>query len=276
MEKAGIEYKNPEVYLLDNTDLAISEIAARTCYNSFDKSENKEIEHFNENLENQTQIKVENSKLLEQLTWVYFHESILEHIVFNFYLKDFSRGVLQELARHRIASYSVQSTRYTMGDILLSFVLSRDFSEFEDNIEKLKCNPFIIKTLKINKLLQKQLFEKLQLQRSLIGIQEFNDLILSKEQKEIFENSELTNEDIFKIQKAKSKRNVGDNFKWIVDDNWGVDAVVTFNLRSLKNFIKLRNSGAAYFQIQELAKQIIQAIPEKFKSLIFKEQKKQE
>jgi len=42
------------------------------------------------------------------------HHSVLEHAVFTFELSGFSRAVLQELARHRIASYSVKSTRYTL------------------------------------------------------------------------------------------------------------------------------------------------------------------
>jgi len=41
------------------------------------------------------------------------HDSILEHLNYTFHL-DFSRACLQELARHRHASISVQSTRYAL------------------------------------------------------------------------------------------------------------------------------------------------------------------
>lgn len=41
------------------------------------------------------------------------HESTLEHAIYTFELR-FSRGVLQELARHRLASPSVQSTRFAL------------------------------------------------------------------------------------------------------------------------------------------------------------------
>jgi thymidylate synthase (FAD) len=40
--------------------------------------------------------------------------SPLEHIVFTFHIKDITRGCLQELVRHRMASYTVLSTRYTL------------------------------------------------------------------------------------------------------------------------------------------------------------------
>lgn len=42
------------------------------------------------------------------------HSSVLEHITFNFKIEGISRLCLQELVRHRIASYNVESTRYTL------------------------------------------------------------------------------------------------------------------------------------------------------------------
>lgn len=41
------------------------------------------------------------------------HTSVLEHLVFTFEI-ECSRAALQQIARHRIASLSVQSTRYTL------------------------------------------------------------------------------------------------------------------------------------------------------------------
>lgn len=45
------------------------------------------------------------------------HLSTVEHAVYTFDIDDISRGCLQEFARHRIASLSVKSTRYTLGRI---------------------------------------------------------------------------------------------------------------------------------------------------------------
>jgi len=45
------------------------------------------------------------------------HESTLEHAIYTFEL-NFSRSVLQELSRHRIASPSVQSSRYALKKII--------------------------------------------------------------------------------------------------------------------------------------------------------------
>ena len=44
----------------------------------------------------------------------YGHESILEHIYLTYRVQDISRAVLQELARHRHITLSVESTRHTL------------------------------------------------------------------------------------------------------------------------------------------------------------------
>lgn len=43
------------------------------------------------------------------------HESVLEHITLTYSVKGLSRACLQELARHRHISLSVESTRHTLG-----------------------------------------------------------------------------------------------------------------------------------------------------------------
>ena len=46
------------------------------------------------------------------------HESILEHITLTYSIKGISRALLQELARHRHISLSVESTRHTLRKFL--------------------------------------------------------------------------------------------------------------------------------------------------------------
>jgi thymidylate synthase (FAD) len=41
----------------------------------------------------------------------------MEHLVYTFYIQGVSRALLQELARHRLASPSVKSTRYTLKEL---------------------------------------------------------------------------------------------------------------------------------------------------------------
>ena len=98
-----------QVKLLDFKKLSTSVIAARTCWNSF---------HKGGNYENPTDyITDDDIELLKRLVQQYKHESIIEHIDYTFALYEIPRYVLIELTRHRIASYSVKSTRYTLKEI---------------------------------------------------------------------------------------------------------------------------------------------------------------
>jgi thymidylate synthase (FAD) len=45
------------------------------------------------------------------------HQSTLEHLYYNFQIEGISRALLQELARHRITSLTVKSTRYTLKEL---------------------------------------------------------------------------------------------------------------------------------------------------------------
>ena len=134
----GIAYKRPTVVILQETGIGTSEFAARSAYDSFEKSENNAIKNMNtiikgieddgeiyselDFMENKEKINdMQESKLLNDLAWTYFHHSVLEHASITYSINGISRGVLQELARHRIASYTVRSTRYTMGTVINIF-----------------------------------------------------------------------------------------------------------------------------------------------------------
>lgn len=91
-----------KVELLDNSILYTTAFAIRTCWNSFDKSDNGGDK---------------DKALIERVGNKNKHKSILEHLHYTFYIKDISRACLQELVRHRMASYSVKSTRYTLKEL---------------------------------------------------------------------------------------------------------------------------------------------------------------
>ncbi len=99
-----------KVTLLNYTALNICSHAMRTCWQSFDKGDNggeKDCE------------------LINRIGNIYKHSSTLEHLSYNFYIQGISRACLQELARHRMASLSVKSTRYTLKEL-------RNESEFKE------------------------------------------------------------------------------------------------------------------------------------------------
>lgn len=90
-----------KVELLHFTPIEIAVKAIRTCYNSCDKSD---------------ELGEKDIKLLQSII-KNKHLSTIEHLSYNFKISGVSRALLQELARHRIASLSVKSTRYTLREL---------------------------------------------------------------------------------------------------------------------------------------------------------------
>jgi thymidylate synthase (FAD) len=271
--KQMIKYKNPKIKLLNYSGIGVAEYAARTCYDSFDKSENQAIRE-----KNIYDLKdIENSKLLYNLAWVHFHHSILEHINFTFEIKGIPRGVLQELSRHRLASYSVKSTRYTLNDIAYIFCISHYAREQDNKFWDLEMN-----NIMSDIFTTKQGFINSEnidfIYMSLSNAFAFNELgykdLLSKEQINILENYEYSNsKKLIEMQKAKKFKKCGDNIKFIVTDNFATDVLWSINLRSLKNFLQLRDSNSAWYPMQQLAKEIKKVTPIESLRLICKEYK---
>ncbi|EMZ41372.1 FAD-dependent thymidylate synthase [Helicobacter bilis] len=91
-----------QVTLLHFTPLSVCSRAIRTCWDSHNKSDNGgDID----------------KGLIYRVGNVNKHKSTLEHLYYNFEIKGITRACLQELARHRIASLSVKSTRYTLKEL---------------------------------------------------------------------------------------------------------------------------------------------------------------
>jgi len=87
---------------MHHTPLEVCAHAIRTCWQSFDKSDEGGEK---------------DKALIDRVGNKYKHASTLEHLVYTFFIQGVSRALLQELARHRIASLSVKSTRYTLKEL---------------------------------------------------------------------------------------------------------------------------------------------------------------
>lgn len=179
-----------KVQLLNKPDISIIIEATRTCYDSMSKSDN---------------LGDKDLALLEKIIDSK-HESVLEHMVFTFKITDISRACLQELARHRIASYSVKSTRYTLKEL-------RDTPDNE---------------------LEKFLIEDIE------PIVKYSSI---KSLKKIKMMLNMPNPDMDKI-------------KYALPECYKTELVWTINLRSLRNFLKLRLSLKAHQEIRKLAYEI--------------------
>ena len=88
--------------LQQHTSLEVCASAIRTCWQSFDKSDKGGQK---------------DKELIDRVGNKFKHASTLEHLVYTYYIQGISRALLQELARHRMASLSVKSTRYTLKEL---------------------------------------------------------------------------------------------------------------------------------------------------------------
>jgi len=273
-EMYGIKYTKPEVVLLQDTGIGVAETAARTCYDSFSNSENSVVQEIENQLPDSNMCnslnEIEESNLLDDLAWTYFHHSILEHANLSYLIRGTSRGVLQEHARHRIQAISVRSTRYTMSSLINAFVAAKHGGERAFFISKvLGFDMFVTTDEEYNSIEISGMYDKLEYQSKLI--EDFYSIAVAKSSLPFLEEFRDNPEALYEaLQNGKKKRNVGDAFKHIITDNVKVDMVVTFNLRSLKNYLTLRDSGAAYFQIRWLAQEMMRVTPQKYLDLIVK------
>lgn len=129
--------QKPEVSLLHYTDLKVASTAIRTCYNTHHKSD------FGGEQDQQ---------LIHRVGNIYKHSSTLEHLTYSFYISNISRACLQELARHRIASYSVKSSRYTLSELkrteLSTLEQASQFIKLTGNDDVDRTNLLILQNLK--------------------------------------------------------------------------------------------------------------------------------
>lgn len=223
-----------KITLLHHTPLSIAVTAARTCWDSFSKGGSYECP-------SDTLVEADIA-LLDRLIHKNKHESIAEHISYNFNIEGLPRFVLQELCRHRLASYSVKSTRYTLKE------LANEESFFyyeEDEIGHLKLSVHLDRVKKY------------------IDVNPTLDLISQAER-------------LTQLRDAvQSKKYSLDEIKYLVPENYLTNLVWTINVRSLRNFLHLRLSKSAHFKIRELAELVYNAIPEEHKFL-FSDLRKEE
>lgn len=108
------------VELLDHADLDVVITAMRKCWASEGQSDSGwVVDDPAVDMIIEPRFRLgENDRRLIQKIIESDHTSTVEHLWYNFEISGISRAILQELARHRIASLSVQSTRYALKKLL--------------------------------------------------------------------------------------------------------------------------------------------------------------
>lgn len=190
------------VTLLFHTPLSVCSHATRTCWQSFEKGDcggEKDKE------------------LIDRVGNKFKHASTLEHLNYNFYIQEISRACLQELARHRHASFSVKSTRYTLKEL-------RNEAKFREND-----------------------FENAGRYLVFCG----NEAVDNASIKALENLREI-------LQTSISL----DLAKYCLPESYKTELTFSINARSLQNFLSLRSSKSALWEIRALARALFDALPE--------------
>jgi len=190
-----------KITLMHHTPLEVCAHAIRTCWQSFDKSDNGGEK---------------DKALIDRVGNKYKHASTLEHLVYTFYIEGVSRALLQELARHRIASLSVKSTRYTLKELKVGEAFREDDYEGAERFIVLTGNTMV----------------------DTASIKALNNL------QEILKSG-ISN----------------DIAKFCLPESYKTELTWTINARSLQNFLELRSSKSALWEIRKLASMLYHTLP---------------
>ena len=205
-----------QVTLLNYTPLNICSHAIRTCWQSFEKGDKggeKDIE------------------LIERVGNKFKHASTLEHLSYNFYIQGISRALLQELARHRVASLSVKSTRYTLKELKKEAKFK--LGDFD------RAARFIVLT---------------------------GD--------ETVDNASIKALENLREILANTTKSL-DIVKYCLPECYKTELTWSVNARSLQNFLSLRSSKSALWEIRNLSLKLYESLPQEHK-FIFEDHVNQE
>ena len=203
-----------KVKLLNYTPLEVADIAICKCYGNEPHSDSEKVK-----------------ARINRVANVSKHASTIEHLYYNFDIDGISRACLQEVARHRVASYTVKSSRYTLQELKKE----DSFNVYTDKARALK---YVVLT------------KNECVDGAIIGA---------------LENLRICLIDIDGAEKIPN-----DIAKYCMPEAYKTSLVMSINARSLQNFLELRTSKHALKEIQDLAKALFETIPEEHKFL-FKE-----
>ena len=215
------------VELLQHTALSVTAHAIRTCWQSFDKSD----EGGEKDL-----------ALIDRVGNKFKHASTLEHLNYTFYLSGISRALLQELARHRMASLSVKSTRYTLKEL-------KDETTFTNGMSMLE--------LKENYTNPSEVYADKHVKRAGKYLVYTDVLTVDFASIVALENLRLILLD----------GTANDKAKFCLPESYKTELTWTINARSLQNFLALRTSKSALWEICDLANMVYENLPENHRYL---------
>lgn len=216
-----------EIKLLQHSNLEVCAHAIRTCWQSFDKSDDGGEK---------------DKELINRVGNKFKHSSTLEHLNYTFYISGVSRALLQELARHRMASPSVKSTRYTLKEL-------KEEESFTEGLSMVE--------LKNKYKNPDEVYKDKHMIRASNYLVWTNNLGVDFSSIVALEN--------LRIMLKEGVAN--DIAKYCLPESYKTELTWTINARSLQNFIILRSSKSALWEIRSLAKALFDTLPSEHRYL---------
>ena len=162
--------------------------------------------------------------LIDRVGNKFKHASTLEHLNYTFFIEDVSRALLQEIARHRLASYSVKSTRYTLKELKLE---ERPIFNSPDSFPT-------------------------------INREVFDTYLVVTGDDEVDFSSALA---LVSLQDNLKAGKANDKAKYCLPEAYKTSLTWTINARALQNFLSLRTTPSALWEIRDLANLVYSKIP---------------
>lgn len=216
-----------KVELLQHTSLTVCAIAIRTCWASHDKSDNGGEK---------------DKDLIDRVGNKFKHASTLEHLTYTFYISGISRALLQELARHRMASPSVKSTRYTLKEL-------KEEESFTDGMSMIELKEKYTNPTEVYSDKHMIRASKYLVWSDILGV----------------DFSSITALENLRLMLVDGVSN--DRAKYCLPESYKTELTWTINARSLQNFLGLRSSKSALWEIQDLARSLFGILPSDHKYL---------
>ena len=157
------------------------------------------------------------------------HESPIEHASFTFGIEGVSRSFLAQVTRHRIASFSVQSQRYVRQDHFV-FVTP----------PAIAAEPELLRE-----------YEN-AMQQSIDSYNRLADALAAKYVPEF-----LAQGCTEKAARTKAEKKAIEDARYVLPNACETKMILTMNVRSLRNFFRLRCCNRAQWEIREVATEML-------------------
>ena len=157
------------------------------------------------------------------------HASPIEHASFTFGIEGVSRTLLAQITRHRIASFSVQSQRYVRQDHFV-FVTP----------PAIAADPELLKA-----------YES-AMQQSIDSYNQLADALAAKYVPEF-----LAQGCSEKAARTKAEKKAIEDARYVLPNACETKMILTMNVRSLRNFFRLRCCNRAQWEIRAVATEML-------------------